>query len=593
MSTATPGTPAAAPSTTGTQTQFSTPARWNDFPDDPALYAALTAAWTVNVNAWTQQAITGNPWNVVNGSNQTFYYNPLTTPNVPPPSSAVQVTWGAMPNRILYYYQQAGIQQPPLTADQTFEMADTGVVQGVTLVDIPNSAAVCAGQSQPTIPFGPYGPRGWLDEYCEWAVTRDANNNIIRVDFCCENPEYWYTLWSVSPERVAELYQTTLGKPQIQLSDLYLYDDAGNPVVDPSTGRPAYNPLNKWNAGTVSTDTAGGAMHLTSTPNNLGTEIALAGAASVQRTMGNSNAQALLCCGGPYGQPQRNSDPTIGQKANQAVAAGNRITLADPVGLYIQTPNWSAFGLPNDPNLPQDAQPSDCWTVVRGYPSLEGFNPNDNFILHAVFQIPQSWKDAGVTATVSDMTINLDPIRWGAQIAGQFNMALYPLPLPTTETPPKFACVTGSDPTYPQPLQLFHQSVFDAYYVVQEPNPRLGISLASNTVLTPPTAGAPDNAQMCITCDTVDLTYGLPTVEFFPPGASTPDQWIAVTVTGTQTVTYAIPGNSYPGTYTSVQFTLQVDSRAAAGVRDVRVTNARQRPGASAPGFLQVVARAD
>lgn len=582
MSTETPTTPPTAP-TAGQQT-FSPPARWDDIPFiEPMQLAQLVTAWTDNVNAWTQQAIVGNPWNVVNASNQDFYFNPLEPPASTGPSSTGRVTWSPLPHRIEFYY-------PQLSPDQTYEMVDTGVVQGVTLPEIPTSAAVCTGQSTPTIPYGPYGPRGWQDEYCEWAVTRDQNNNIVRVDFTCENPEYWHTLWSVSPERVAQLYQQTLGKPQIQLSDLYLYDVAGHPVIDPSTGRPAYNPLNRWNSGTVSTPTAGGAMHLTSTPNNLGAEIALAGAATVQRSRPdcNSSAQALLCCGGPYGQPQRNSDPTIGQEVNGEVQKGNRVTLADPVGLYIQTPTWIAFQLPDDPHLPPDAQPSECWQVVRGYETLDGFSASDNFILHAVFQIPQRWKDAGVTATVSDMSINLEPIRWGAQIANQFTMGLFPLLLPAGETPPRVDRVSNLKPALAQPLQLSYQAVFNAYYAIKEPNPRLAISLASNTVLTPPRIAAGTTAQMVLICDTVDVTHGLPTVEFLPFGGAAPDPAITATVTGTQPVAYAIPGNSYPGTYTSVQLTVQVTPGAAPGLRDVRVTNAGQEPASAAPGFLVV-----
>lgn len=566
---------------------FSPPAKQNDFPNAPPLYAALREAWNINLDAWTQQAILGNPWNSVNGMNQTYYYNPLTTSDVPPPSEAVQVQWGAMPRRITYYYQLAGIQQPPLTADQVFEMADTGVVKGVNLVHIPSSAAVCAGTTRPTIPYGPYGPRGWLDEYCEWAVTRDENDDIVRVDFTCENPEYWFALWNVSPQRVCELYQQTLGKPQIKLEDLYLYGSDRQPVMDPSTGRPAYNPLNRWNSGTVSNATQGGAMHLTSTPNNLGTEIALAGAATVQRTIGNSDPEALLCCGGPYGQPQRNSDPTIGQAANQAVAAGNRITLADPVGLYIQTPAWANFQLPNDPKLPPDADVSECWQVARGQETLSGFPGTYNFILHVVFAIPQRWKDAGATCTVSDITINFEPIRWAAQIANQFQMSLYPLPMPASQPAPKLPCVAAAPTPLAQPLQLFHQSVFNAYYPVQEPNPRKPISLASNTVLTPPQVRGGFVMQMAITCDTVNLSRGLPTVEFLL--GDVPDKDLTARVTGTQAVSYAIPGNSYPGDYVSVQFTLSVARNAAPAVRSVRVTNAGQQPGPAAPGFLVVV----
>jgi len=88
-----------------------------------------------------------------------------------------------------------------------------------------------------------------MDEYCEWSVTRDANGNIIRIDFVCENPEYWNTLWMISPETVRSLYEQTLNfqvpadqQITITLEDLYLNDpQTGQPVIDPSTGRPVYN----------------------------------------------------------------------------------------------------------------------------------------------------------------------------------------------------------------------------------------------------------------------------------------------------------------------------------------------------------------
>jgi hypothetical protein len=41
----------------------------------------------------------------------------------------------------------------------------------------------CDPSDTGTKPFGPSGPRGWQDEYCEWAVTRDENGDIIAVDF--------------------------------------------------------------------------------------------------------------------------------------------------------------------------------------------------------------------------------------------------------------------------------------------------------------------------------------------------------------------------------------------------------------------------
>src|SRR5262249_8970475 len=152
-----------------------------------------------------------------------------------------------------------------------------------------------------------------------------------------------------SPETAAQVYQDTLnfGLPPgvtgvtVTVADLTLYDPKTHqPVIDPSTNRVAYNPLNKWNSGPHArrtwagqTGDSGGAMHLTSTPNTLQTELALAGAATVQRTQGNKQAECLICCS-KYGQNHRNSDPNIGQQVNVAVSHNHVATLADPPGLY-------------------------------------------------------------------------------------------------------------------------------------------------------------------------------------------------------------------------------------------------------------------
>jgi hypothetical protein len=108
-------------------------------------------------------------------------------------------------------------------------------------------------------------------------------------------------------------------------ADLELLDPkTGKPVIDPSTGAPAYNPLNKWNRGTVSVrggaNASGGAIHLTSTPNTLQTELVSAAAtATILRDVGNSDAQQLGCCSRNT-QPYRNSDFHIGQIVNQIAA---------------------------------------------------------------------------------------------------------------------------------------------------------------------------------------------------------------------------------------------------------------------------------
>lgn len=269
---------------------FWTPAHQQDFSNDPAKQDLLNERWNTNLNAFIQQGITGNPWNATNSSNITNYFNPLTTP-IPSGSAPQQITWPAFPGRPSQYNTQ---DNWGLTADQILQLGDTGYYGNNQT--FPNITTNPCTQESESLPYGPYGPRGWQDEYCEWSVTRNSKGQIVRVDITCENPEYWNTLWMVDPNKVLQLYQQTLGKSQIQLKDLYLTDKSGNPVIDPSTGRPAYNPLNKWNSGPVSNDSQGGAMHLTSTPNTLQTEIGLACAATIQRQgYGPGDPNGLIC----------------------------------------------------------------------------------------------------------------------------------------------------------------------------------------------------------------------------------------------------------------------------------------------------------
>lgn len=559
---------------------FSTPAKIRDFQNDPAKQAALDVLWNLYAIGWTREAILGNPWNAQYSSNQTFYFNPLTT-TIPPGASPVKVAWTAKPNRIDFYF-------PNLSQNDRWSLADTGfTTTGQTFPTIPPPSVICGTGSAPNIPYGPYGPRGWQDEYCEWSVLRDANNKIIRIDFTCENPEYWHALWRIDPQQVVQVYQQTLDNPNITLADLQLTYQ-GSVVTDPSTGQPVYNPLNPYNSGPFRTAAKGGAMHLTSTPNTLQTEMQLAGGATILRTIGNTNANALLCCA-QYGQPHRNSDPTIGQNANIAVAGSagtlNQISLADPIGLYIQMPSFAGWKLP--PNAPSGAQPSDYWTIKRGVASLPGFPASANFILHATYEVPA---DQGFT--VSDITINGVNIQWAAQIAATFQVALFPLPIPTTDTQEASKCVVFLDPPQaaPQPLQLMFANIWDASYNTPVPNPVGGTAnLAGNTVIVPPQVGAGNSYDMVLTCDTLATPAPNLSVAFVMSGSDTPDPNITVTVESITRVTYDVPGNSYPGTYNAVSLTVNVGASAVPGIRDVIVTNPDQAKGQAALSYLMVV----
>ncbi|NOK05142.1 MULTISPECIES: hypothetical protein [Myxococcus] len=563
--------------------RFLAPANQIDFPEDPTAQKKLNEAWNFNLTGFTDQGITGNPWNMSNSANNTWYFNPAQTDTAQGSYAAIQ--WNAFPGRLGFYFGgQGGTNAKGLVLpeEDLLALADTGRTKdGTPFSDLPQITNPCTGDVSH---YGPFGPRGWQDEYCEWSVERDSQGNILRIDFTCENPEYWNTLWAVDPNKVLELYRSTLGKRQIALEDLYLMDPStGRPVEDPSTGRPAYNPLNRWNSGPVSTASQGGAMHLTSTPNTLQTEIGLASAATVPRPVGNSNAQTLICCA-QYGQPARNSDPHIGLSVNQLVAPpnpqrpSNKATLANPPGLYIQMPDFSGYQTPDQTNA------AEFWTIVRGTSSLtdpDGRPMPGNYILHATFRVPPNKR-----YTVSDITINGQKIRWAGQVAQTFLMQITGMGLAQPSRAPVQDCVGVPSTELAQPLQLFHSSVFSALVGTNVPN-FMGVpmNLASNSTLIAPTVRPGDtNVPMVLTALLPDVS-ALPTVTFDGGG-------ITVQVQDMKSVDYAVPGNTYPGPVAAIRILVSAQADAAPGPRGVFVTGAGQaKTPTPFPAALHVASR--
>lgn len=371
--------------------QFNTPALIKDLADQPDKQARLDALWSETLKSFTEQSIQGGDAPLDN--DRVFYFNPLITELTgiitPPP-----VAWTAFPNRILVFF-------PNASKKDQFQYADEGP---------PN----VNGQ-----PYRPQGPRGWQDEYCEWSVTRrPSDNKITKVTFTCENPEYWNALWLIDSNRVLELYQE-LVSPDVQLADLQGYTNPDTGKFDPD----AYNPLNKWNNNTKT-----GPVHLISPPNTLSAEIYLAAAATIVRECNGSvvtdQSQLIQCS--RYGTPGRNSDPFIGGTVNSIVRQGGvKVTLKDPVGLYIQEPAFDqTWQLPVQ--APGDAHPSDYWKIVRGRRRTDPNEPD--FILHAVYEVPE---DQGFC--VGDITIDGLPIRFGSQITQKFQIALAAIGIPTTD----------------------------------------------------------------------------------------------------------------------------------------------------------------
>ena len=142
-------------------------------------------------------------------------------------------------------------------------------------------------------------------------------------------------------------------------------------------------------------------------PNSLTAEIQLGADATVLRRNAAGEPvvqpEPLICCA-LYGGPDRNSDPTIGSSVNALARAGALITLANPVGLYmdhIDTAGWVGK---------DGGDVSDCIHIVRGCPGM---------IERLTIEVPTS---RGFT--VGDIAIGGAPIRFGGQIAACITVKL-------------------------------------------------------------------------------------------------------------------------------------------------------------------------
>ena len=551
---------------------YTPPADQQDFGSDTPKQAEFDKLWNWNLNAFTQWSITGNPWSNNNDDDRIWYVDPLTT-SIAAGAPVEPIHWTAFPNRLQVYFAEAQKSPYALDNNEVFELADNG--------KLANNSAFKDGF--PTVPttlcpgldwnqakdqwqtFGPGGPRGWLDEYCEWSVARNDEGKITRVMFTCENPEYWFTLWSVDPDKVVEIYNNVIfpnQTPVIVKDDLSLHDQSGQLVIDPITQQPAYNPLNKWNNGTHLLAASGGAMHLTSPPNAVAAEVYLAAAATLLRNVSaqDYSEQSMICCS-QYGRAFRNSDPHIGFTVNQLVRnIGVMGTLTNPVGLYIQMPIFDNYELPD--TAPSSCDPSQFWTITRGRTAAQAGETYDQ-ILHAQFEVPEEYG-----FTVGDIKIAGQEIQWGGQIAETFHIALAATgvtPPSGTEKQTPLCCVTPVKTPNPWPQLLMPNTMYSAYMAFNENSP-----VVQNPMVLKPGQTYADLALM-----TVSGSSDWQNVKVdFPEEAG-----LSAEVTGGY--------EQGEGVFVYV-LTITVEQSVTPGQKGVRVTNPSAEPGPAIPAFVTV-----
>jgi hypothetical protein len=366
--------------------------------------AGLRSAWSDMINDAYETHLYGKPndnvqsaleelriWN--RSDNDLRVYNPASMP-MPSSSKPKNVTWSALPTSFDERFSTVRDKLAFLDARQPFP----GQPSLITRIQ---------------------------DEYCEWVVRRDRLNKITGVIFTSEPPEYYDFLFyhsSQSRKLLVDLYKEITGVKAIKLKDLT--DTKGE-----------YNWWNRHNNEH--------AVHMQQPNNTLGAQINIVSRASLLRInrMGDpiTDALGLIRCG-QYGDPDRQSDPRIGDAVNSLARENRFITIENPVGLYMSGVNWNGWVTPDG------SDPSRFWSVLRG---SQNNDPNRSYIVRASYAVPSNKR-----YSVSDIKIGGEAIEFGGQIAARINVRVAVMASDVASVPPPRAIgCTGTRPT-PSPLRL-------------------------------------------------------------------------------------------------------------------------------------------
>ena len=339
-----------------------------------------------------------------------------------------------IPREVAYVYRK--YMRNGQVLDEGYELLDFDPSQGVALFRMIN------GRPQLSDPFSL--KERIQDEYLEWFVKQDNTGRVTDITFTAEGPEYWETIAKEDPELLTKLYQDYVDDT-IDKDDLYWQFDIVCPVieVDVDSGQASfvnvtgvflkgdYNKYNKWN-------TTKGIMHLIQRNNSLGAEVRLA--ADATRRYGikpdlnaNPTRFELVACGVPAGI-NRNSDPTITEEVNKLALSDLKVSISNPIGLYIGDIQVNGILDPDDNPVARD----DILTIERG--DEDPFAPK---ILRFKLSMP-----GNRTEGLEQYTLNGFNLKYGGPVAKETSIVIYGEGIADTSENPLQPC-TGKPCYHP------------------------------------------------------------------------------------------------------------------------------------------------
>lgn len=269
------------------------------------------------------------------------------------------------------------------------------------------------------------------EEYLEWRTVRRTDGKIIRIEFTTETPDYWAKLARFEPRKLVELAARFAGEAVSDVNIPMLFGTELDPfTVNPSTKAGeslelAYMNQNWSVDGDIKGDYNNGKkamMHMAVQANSTNAAIALAVYAAYPHAKIVGGKQVALS--GPEAIAAtsqaavncRNSDPTIVGSAIRQVFGGAKIALMEAIGLYILTAP-PEIGL----TFADGAAVPDSW-----FSRQRGSDKLSNPVGLDLFQRLVIEPPPGSTLTISDLVdAGGDPVKSGAQVARQINVALY------------------------------------------------------------------------------------------------------------------------------------------------------------------------